>query len=272
MINLVILYIGIVAATICIAMTLGGGFDSVRAYYESDVTTRFMTNVFGTPSLWFSFALANIISVAFYGPISQANTQAPMSAKNTKMIRRALWIVAPINGLFGVFSVMLGLTARSIPEYAELGATSAAITMLVDRLPNWVCALLLASCMAACLSSFAMTSLGCGTMFGYDIFKGLYKPDATDKQVTLVIRIVVVVVCVAAISIAVGISWIGNCLWSLTGLPALFGTTADAVPNGYVTLVVGLVCCIIGNLIVKGQPGLWSKRAKALQRQSISNA
>ena len=312
MINLGILYIGIVAATICIAMTLGGGFDSVRAYYESDVTTRFMTNVFGTPSLWFSFALANIISVAFYGPISQANTQAPMSAKNTKMIRRALWIVAPINGLFGVFSVMLGLTARSIPEYAELGATSAAITMLVDRLPNWVCALLLASCMAACLSSFAMTSLGCGTMFGYDIFKGLYKPDATDKQVTLVIRIVVVVVCVAAISIAVGISsiigamnwvfawivpvfwlflfglfwkrsskvagwtlgitWIVNCLWSLTGLPALFGTTADAVPNGYVTLVVGLVCCIIGNLIVKGQPGLWSKRAKALQRQSISNA
>lgn len=157
-----------------------------------------------------------------------------------------------------------------------------------------------------------MTSLGCGTMFGYDIFKGLYKPDATDKQVTLVIRIVVVVVCVAAISIAVGISsiigamnwvfawivpvfwlflfglfwkrsskvagwtlgitWIVNCLWSLTGLPALFGTTADAVPNGYVTLVVGLVCCIIGNLIVKGQPGLWSKRAKALQRQSISNA
>lgn len=116
MINLVILYIGIVAATICIAMTLGGGFDSVRAYYESDVTTRFMTNVFGTPSLWFSFALANIISVAFYGPISQANTQAPMSAKNTKMIRRALWIVAPINGLFGVFSVMLGLTAARFPS------------------------------------------------------------------------------------------------------------------------------------------------------------
>lgn len=302
LVNLVILYIGIVAATFCIAKSLPGGtFASVSNYYTSNPETAFMTKVFGTPSLWFSFALANIISVAFYGPVSQANTQAPMAAKNTKIIRRALWIVAPINGLFGVFSVVLGLTARSIPEYAELGGTSAALTMLVDKLPNAVCAVLLAAAMAAGLSSFAMTSLGCGTMFGYDIYKGLYKPDATEKQVTRVIRLVVLILCAVAIIISVKISsiigamnwvfawivpvfwlfifglfwkrsakvagislaitWIVNCLWSLTKLPGLFGTTADAVPNGYVTLIVGLVCILIGNLIVEGEPGIWSKKA-----------
>ncbi len=307
LINLIVLYIGIIIATICIANSLpGGNFSSVREFFESDASTEFMTKIFGTPSLWFSFALANVISVAFYGPISQANTQAPMSAKNSKMIRRALWIVAPVNGLFGVFSVVLGLTARSIPEYAELGATSAAITMLVERLPVPVAGILRATAIAACLSSFAMTSLGCGTMFGYDIYKGLFRPKASDKEVTRVIRIVVIIVCAVAISIAAGIAsiigamnwvfawivpvfwlfifglfwkrsskvaittlivtWIVNCLWSLTSLPALFGTTADDVPNGYITLIFGFGIAFIGNLIVKGEPGLWSKKAKQLQQ------
>ena len=307
LINMIVLYLGIIIATVCIARTLpGSNFAGVKSFFESDASTAFMTKIFGTPSVWFSFALANICSTAFYGPVSQANTQTPMAAKRTKDIRKALWIVAPVNALFGVFSVTLGLTARSIPEYAQLGAGSAAITMLVDRLPPVVCALLCGTAIAACLSSFAATSLGCGTMFGYDIYKGLYNPRATDKQVTLVIRIVVVILCTAAIIISasiasivgamnwafawiapvfwlfifglfwkrsskvalitLAITWIANFAWSLTPLPTLFGTTAEAFPNPYVTAILGLVLSVVGNLIVKGKPGLWSKQAKAANK------
>ena len=70
-----------------------------------------------------------------------------------------LWIAAPLNGMFGVFAVVIGLTAKTIPEFAELGPKVAATTMLVNYLPPWLAALLLASFLAAILSTFAMTSL-----------------------------------------------------------------------------------------------------------------
>lgn len=306
LVNIIVLYIGVIFAVFFIGKALpGGSFDYVTDTLMANTETEFMTKLFASPSLWFSFALANIISTVFYGPVSQANCQAPMSAKNAKVIRRSLWVVAIINGMFGVFSVSIGLAARTLPEYAAAGANNAALHMMIDMLPAPVCAAVLAAALAACLSSFAMTALGCGTMFGYDIYKGLFNPKASEKQVAWVIRIVVLILCVVAIAISVGISsivgamnwvfawivpvfwlfifglfwkrsakvagvalavtWIANCLWSLTSLPSVFGTTADAVPNGYVTLIVGLVCIVIGNLCVKGEPGIWSKKAGGIQ-------
>ena len=304
LINIIVLYIGVILAVIFIGAGLpGGNFDSVKLALEgANGETAFMNKLFASPSLWFSFALSNIFACAFYGPVSQANCQAPMSAKSTKMIRRSLWIVAPINALFGVFTVMIGLTAKANPSYAGMAPAAAGLQLMIDKLPPVVCALILAAALAACLSSFAMTALGCGTMFGYDIYKGLFKPKATEKQVTWAIRVVVVILCAVAIAISVGISsivgamnwlfawvapvfwmfifglfwkrsakvagismaitWIANSLWSLTSLPALFGTTADAVPNPYITAGVSLICILIGNLIVEGKPGLWSKKAK----------
>lgn len=297
LINIVILYAGIVLAVVFIAVSLGGNFDVVQSTFASNSDLAFMDKIFASPKLWFSFALANILSVAFYGPVSQANCQAPMAARNTKIIRRSLWVAAPINALFGVFSVTIGLTARALPEYASITAPNGALQLILDRTPWWVAALTLASALAACLSSFAMTALGCGTMFGYDIYKAYYKPDATEKNIKWVIRLTVIVLCTIAISISAGISsiigamnwvfawiapvfflfifglfwkrsskvagitlaitWIVNMLWSLVpAFPAFFGTTSEAVPNGYVTAGLGLACALIGNLIVRdAKPG-----------------
>ena len=58
-----------------------------------------------------------------------------------------------------------------------------------------------------------------------------------------------------------GISWVVNALWSLTPLPTLFGTTADIVPNGYITSVLGFIIPLIGNCIVKdAKMGYWKEK------------
>lgn len=301
LVNIIILYTGIILGTVFIGLSLGGNFNIVQSTLGASADTAFMNKVFASPQMWFSFALANIISCAFYGPVSQANGQAPMAAKNTKIIRRSLWFAAPINAIFGIFTCVIGLTARALPEYASITAPNGALQLILDKTPWWVAALILASALAACLSSFAMTSLGCGTMFGYDIFKTYYKPDASEKQVKWVIRITVIILCVIAISISAGIAsiigamnwvfawiapvfflfifglfwkrspkvagvtlaitWIVNMLWSLVpAFPALFGTTADNVPNGYITAGLGLVCTLIGNLAVKdAKPGYFKE-------------
>ncbi|MDF3002939.1 MAG: Na+/solute symporter [Bacillota bacterium] len=295
-INAAVMYIGLIVATIFIALALpGGNFDSVQAFYDADSANHFMTSIFGTPDLFITFAIAQIIAVVFCQGISQMLLQAYMSAKDEKTIRRSVWLAAPLNGLFGVFAVTLGLTARSIPEYAELGPKMAATTMIVDLIPAWVAALLLAALLAAILSTFAMTSLTPATIFAIDIYKGLFKKDASEAEVTKVIRIMVVILGAVAIGVAaylppilaainwlfawmvpvfwlfvtglfwkrshgvatatLAITWIVNMIWTFSSLPAAIGGLLGSLPNGYITLATSLIVIIIGNLTTKGEPG-----------------
>lgn len=295
-INATVMYIGLVVATAFVAMGLpGGNFDTVQTFFNSDQTTQFMTSIFGTPDLFITFAIAQVIAVVFCQGISQMLLQTFMSAKNEKTIRRSVWIAAPLNGLFGVFAVTLGLTARSIPQYADLGPKMAATTMIVDMLPGWVAALLLASLLAAILSTFAMTSLTPATIFAMDIYKGLFKKDASEKDVTRMIRIMVVFLGAIAIAVSsalppilgainwlfawmvpvfwlfvaglfwkrsygvatatLAITWIVNMIWTFTSLPDSIGGLFGSLPNGYITLITSLIVIIIGNLATKGEPG-----------------
>lgn len=295
-INAAVMYIGLIVATIFIALALpGGNFDSVQAFYDADSANHFMTSIFGTPDLFITFAIAQIIAVVFCQGISQMLLQAYMSAKDEKTIRKSVWLAAPLNGLFGVFAVTLGLTARSIPEYADLGPKMAATTMIVDLIPAWVAALLLAALLAAILSTFAMTSLTPATIFAIDIYKGLFKKDASEAEVTKVIRIMVVILGAVAIGVAaylppilaainwlfawmvpvfwlfvtglfwkrshgvatatLAITWIVNMIWTFSSLPAAIGGLLGSLPNGYITLATSLIVIIIGNLTTKGEPG-----------------
>ncbi|MDF2654840.1 MAG: Na+/solute symporter [Bacillota bacterium] len=301
-INAAVMYIGLIVATIFIALALpGGNFDSVQAFYDADPANHFMTSIFGTPDLFITFAIAQVIAVVFCQGISQMLLQAYMSAKDEKTIRKSVWLAAPLNGLFGVFAVTIGLTARSIPEYADLGPKMAATTMIVDLIPGWVAALLLAALLAAILSTFAMTSLTPATIFAIDIYKGLFKKDASEAEVTRVIRIMVVVLGAVAIGVAaylppilaainwlfawmvpvfwlfvtglfwkrshgvatatLAITWIVNMIWTFSSLPAAIGGLVGSLPNGYITLATSLVVIIIGNLITKGEPGYFKVHA-----------
>jgi Na+/proline symporter len=295
-INAAVMYIGLIVATIFVALRLpGGNFDTVQSFFNSDQSTQFMTSIFGTPDLFITFAIAQVIAVVFCQGISQMLLQAYMSAKDEKTIRKSVWLAAPLNGLFGVFAVTLGLTAKSLPQYAALGPKMAATTMIVDMLPSWVAALLLAALLAAILSTFAMTSLTPATIFAIDIYKGLFKKDASEKEVTRMIRIMVVILGAIAIAVSaylppilgainwlfawmvpvfwlfvtglfwkrshgvatatLAITWIVNMIWTFSSLPTTIGGLIGSLPNGYITLFVSLVVIIIGNLTTKGEPG-----------------
>jgi SSS family solute:Na+ symporter len=295
LINAIVLYLGVILATIFLAFRLpGGNYDSVANFYNS-AGDQFMLNIYGTPEIFFSFAIGTTIAVVFSQGISQMLMQPCMSAANERTVRGALWIAAPVNGIFGVFAVIIGLTARTIPEFAGLGPKVAATAMLVNYLPQWLAALLLASFLAAILSTFAMTALAPATIFAVDIYKNLYRPRATEDEMARVIRIAIIVLSVIAVSVAAFlppilaainwlfswlvpvfwvvvfglfwkrnnavavwtllVAWTVNSLWSFTALPQLLNM--PNVPNAYVTLVVTFATGIVGNLVGKGQPGLF---------------
>lgn len=296
-INATVMYIGLIIATIFVASKMpGGNFDFIETTLpSSEGGAEFMLSIFGNANLMITFALGNVIAVTFCQSISQMLMQTMMSAENEKAVRKSVWLAAPLNGMFGVFAVILGLAARSIPEYAAAGAKMAAMNMLVDLLPMWLSALLLAALLAAILSTFAMTSLTTATIWTYDIYKDLINPEASEKKTANICRIMIVVVAVLALIISVSlpeilnainwvfawivpvfwtvvfglfwkrnskvvaaaliVSWVLNFCWSLTPLPSAIGGFIGGLTNPYVTLITSLVILIVGNLICKGEPG-----------------
>jgi SSS family solute:Na+ symporter len=293
LVNAVVMYVGIVLATIVLAIRLpGGDFQSVADYYHRS-GADYMLSIYGTPQILLTFALGTVVAVVFSQGISQMLLQPAMSADSESTIRKALWIAAPVNGLFGVFTVVIGLTAKSIPEFNALGPKVAATTMLVHYLPGWLSAMVLASFLAAILSTFAMTALSPATMFSMDIYKRLYNPQATEAQIRRVTQGAIVVLAGIAMGVASFLppilaainwlfawlvpvfwivvfgflwtrnagtalttlfsAWIANSAWSFTPLPGVLGLAE--VPNAYVTLVVTLVVSIAMNALRGGAPG-----------------
>jgi SSS family solute:Na+ symporter len=186
---------------------------------------------------------------------------------------------------------VIGLTAKSLPAFQALGPKLAATAMLVGLLPPWLAALLLAAFLTAVLSTFAMACLAPATLFSVDIYKRLYRPAATEREVKRVTRAAILVLGAVAMAIASSLppivaainwlfawlvpvfwvvvfglfwkrnsavarttlilAWVANCLWSFTPLPGLLG--AGNIPNAYVTLAVTLTIGVIGNILFSGQ-------------------
>lgn len=291
LVNAIVMYVGLVLATIVVAMRLpGGDFSSVQTFYADE---PHMLSIFGNAQIFLTFVLGTIVAVVFSQGINQMLLQPAMAAKDDKTIKRALWIAAPVNGLFGVFAVVLGLTAKSLPEFQALGQKVAGTSMLVAYLPSWLAALLLAAFLAAILSTFAMISLAVATIFSHDIYKTLYRPSAGEKEMTRVMRVVIILVAGIAIGIASFLppilaamnwlfawlvpvfwvlvfglfwrcnqgvaltallgSWIVNSLWSFSDLPVWLGM--KETPNAMVTIAIVLVVLTLGNLLLPGKPG-----------------
>ena len=290
LINACVMYVGLILATIFLALRLpGGSYTTVADFYESN-GEGFMLSIFGTPDIMLTFALGTTVAVVFSQGINQMLMQPAMSAKDEATIKKSLWIAAPINGLF---AVVIGLTAKSIPEFAALGPKVAATSMLVEYLPAWLGAVLLASFLGAIMSTFAITALAPATIFSVDIYKNLYKPEASEDEVTRVTRITIVVLAIIAMTVAsflppilaamnwlfawlvpifwvvvfgfvwkrstsaalltLVVSWVLNTIWSFTSLPEVLGLAS--LNNAIVTVVAALGVGIVCNLFMKGKPG-----------------
>lgn len=301
LVNALVMYLGLVLATLYIAKGMpGGDFSTVSEHYVK-TDQEFMLSILGTPEIMMTFALVTVVAVVFCQSINQMLLQPAMSARDERTLRRAVWVAAPVNGFFGVFAVVIALTAKSIPEFEALGPKVAATTMLVELLPGWLSVLLLASFLAAVLSTFAVLALCIATLFSEDIYRALYSPEATEQEVVRVTRAAIVVLAGVATVIASSLppilaainwlfswlipvfwlvvfgflwrrdatvaaftlllAWLVNSLWSFTDFPASVGM--GGVPNPYAVLVVSLLASAVGYSLFGGQPGLLREKEGA---------
>lgn len=203
MINAVFMYAALIIALIAMFVCLpGAGWEDV-ATNLTDQGNGWMLDIFGNKNLIIGFAIPTIFTTSMFQGVSQMGLQTCIAAKDVKSVKKSLWLAGPVNGCFCIIPALLGMAALALGYFAKAGnAMFMTPAMILEILPPWVVALICASFLGALLSTFAMTSLCPATIFAYDLFGGLYKPNATEKEKVRVMRIMIVIVGVLAIALS----------------------------------------------------------------------
>lgn len=306
-VNTVIMFIGVILGVILLGLALpGGSWDFVNNFFQSSPETAVMQSIVGIPSLAWTFGLSLAVAVVFSQSMNQNLLHTCASAKSPWTIRKAVWIVVIINCTFGAFTIAMGMAAKSLPEIAALGPKVGATKMLIEMLPPWALLLLLASFVAAIVSSYAMVALGIATVFTKDVYVPRFKPNASEREQVILIRVLIIVLAFSAafvgiflpnILAALGwissflapvfflfvyglfwkrsepaavitvlVAWIVNMLWTFTSLPEALGMPHDI--NAYVTISIAIVLGAILTAVMPGKPSF----VKTYKHQPLSSS
>ncbi|MBR6697423.1 MAG: sodium/proline symporter PutP [Lachnospiraceae bacterium] len=119
-----------------------------------------------------------------------------------KMSRRIamIWVVISL-----AVAVFIGIVGRALYPTTHLTATSAEnifITLATSSLPAILAGFVMAGILAATISSSDSYLLIAASAFAKNIFQGICKKKATDKQVMMVTRITLLVIAIIAMVIA----------------------------------------------------------------------
>lgn len=291
-INVIILYVGMFGALFFILKELpGANFDSVAEQYQTDPNFLKFT---GGAEHFLNIGIPVLIAPFFAHITGQQTIQTAASAKSEKALKRVAWFVGPMNVIIGAISICLALTARQMPEFADLSNKIVTTQMLISLLPDWFIAILFAAFVAALLSSYGGFLIGPSTIITVDFIKGLYKENMTAKEETRWIRIFILVGAIVCgimaqclPTIVLMFTWIYSFMipvlflylfgfwwkrslkvgmtaflgsWIVANIWTFFPSLPEAIGLGnvhiaYVIVVISAAVMIIGNLITKGKPG-----------------
>lgn len=119
--------------------------------------------------------------------------------KKSRMIAM-IWLVVSLS-----CAVCIGLIGRVvIPTEFLTQASAESVFIVLSRmiLPSFVCGLVVSGIFAAAMSSSSSYLLIAGSAVASNIYKGLFKRDATDRQVMIVARFTLVAVLLFGILVA----------------------------------------------------------------------
>ena len=189
--HLIAMYGGILLALFLVSKDLGG-ISAITTALPDSYTNWFSIG----PSKVSSWIIASILGAC----TAQAGIQPILAAKDGKVARKAAFITAAIVAPFGICTTLLGMAAKV--KFPDINAKQALPTLMMNLQPL-AGGIVLASIMAAVLSTVSPIILASGTMITKDIYQRVLRPNATDAQVLKMSRITTalagVICCVIAL-------------------------------------------------------------------------
>lgn len=210
--HLFFMYGGILLA-LGLALSQVGGWDAFKsgvAAVEAAEPGKNYFNMFsiGMPKVS-SWLIASILGAC----TAQAGIQPVLASRDVGSAKKACIITAFVVAPFGLFTALLGIIAKvqafngTLLDQAGQIVTDGklALPSLMMNLPPVAGGIVLASILAAILSTVSPLILASGTMVTKDIYQRVLKQDATDKEILKMSRITTalagVVCCAGAIAL-----------------------------------------------------------------------
>ena len=259
--HLLIMYLGMIIAVVLAIRTTGGinGFaDSLNAIDAREGTNHFSMTGIGVSKVS-SWVLASVLSAG----AAQASLQPVLAAKDPKIAKKASLLSVIVVVPFGLFSCLLGMAAKVLSEQgllidlAGLNVTDPklAFTTLIMNFSPLVSGIILASILAAILSTISPIILASATMFTKDLYQRSIKPSASDRELVRMSRLTTalsgVICCLAAIALvnASAVLDLVYAAYTLRGvlfLVILFGIywKHTSEKGACVSMLFTFLCCI----------------------------
>lgn len=250
------MYFGMILAVVLALREMGdwSGFKaSMNAIDAAEGTNHF--SMFGVgASKVTSWIVASVLSAG----AAQASIQPVLAAKDPKTAKKACLISVLVVAPFGLFTCMLGMSARVMSETGILETITdakLAYTTLIMHFSPIVGGIILASILAAVLSTVSPIILASATMFTKDIYQRRIKPDASDKEITRTARIATaisgVLCCLMAIALVnssavLDLVYAAYTLRGVLFIVILFGMYSKRTSERGVcaAVIVTFLCCI----------------------------
>lgn len=200
--HLCCMYGGVILA-IVLALNKAGGMSAVASTLPESYFN--MTSI-GMPKVS-SWIIASLLGAC----TAQAGIQPILAAKDVNVAKKAAVITAFVAAPFGLFTALLGMIAKTMSINGTLLDTAGqlvtngklALPTLMMNLSPIAGGIVLASILAAILSTVSPIILASGTMVTKDIYHGVIRPDATDAQVMRMSRITTAISGVICAGVAI---------------------------------------------------------------------
>ena len=177
-IHLIVSYAGIILA-LFLVMADVGGFSQMKTELPA---SYFSMTAIGTPRVA-SWIIASLLGAC----TAQAAIQPLLAAKDVNVAKKAAIISAFVVAPFGIITALLGMAAKI--KFPGLANAKQALPALMMNFNPVIGGIIIASIMAAVLSTISPIILASGTMITKDIYQRVLRPKATDAQVLLMSRI-----------------------------------------------------------------------------------
>lgn len=206
---------------------------SVSEFINSVPPLKFNHEIRGTfYSFWY---LLGIPAAYIFSYSTGGNAQRYYSVKDEKSAEKvgwtafALFLFAPL--LFGLpplIGKVLWPDINMLQYFANISKAdeNIYIAVVLHYMPAGMVGIFLSAMMAASMSAMDSAWNALSSIISIDIYKTIFKPNATEKEVLLVGRIVVIFLCAFAIGMALtithsahGVFTFTNIFFGLTGIP-----------------------------------------------------
>lgn len=158
-------------------------------------------NLVSMTKVGFMTIISYIVMYCMTFPTGQEVVQTYCSAKDSKSAKLGSIMAGCISCCYAIIPAMIGLVAYTcIDGYYEIGKSSSALAdAAINFAPPLVAGVLLASIVAATMSSASNNMLATATMFTKDIYTPYINKNGNEIMIS---RIVMVVACLVGVGVA----------------------------------------------------------------------